>query len=105
MSSRFKKAGSQDLYKKDSLGCIYFAEFCDVSYRLVHLPGHVSSEDRLHDQSGSLLPLVAFPLHVHPLVLLDGGGRLRTTHELGQAEETRDIHVSTNTYFKCLYNF
>lgn len=62
--------------------------FC-FSYRLVLLPGHVSSEDCLHGQSGSLLLPVAFLLHVHPLVLLDDGGCLSASHELGQAKEGR----------------
>lgn len=76
-----------------------------MSYRLVLLPGHVSSEDGLHGQSGSLLLPVAFLLHVHPPVLLDDGGRLSATHELDQAEERGEMHVSfiiLKTYQNCL---
>lgn len=57
-----------------------------TSYRLVLLPRHVTPEDGLHGQSGRLLLPVAFLFHVHPAVLLDDGGRLGATHELGQAE-------------------
>lgn len=60
-----------------------------VSYRLVLLASHVSSEDRLHGQSGSLLLPVALPLHVHPAVLLDDDGRPSATQELGKAEDNK----------------
>lgn len=76
---------------------MFFRMLWSVSYRLVHLPGHVRSEEGLHDESSSLLLPVACPLHNHPVVLLDGGGCLRATHELHEAEETRDKHV--NMYF------
>lgn len=61
-----------------------------MTHRLILLPGHVSSEDGLHGQSGCLLLLVAFPLHVHPLVLLDDSGCLSAAQELGQAEEKQE---------------
>ncbi len=94
ISSCFKNAGFQGLITE---GLDRMNIFCG-SYRLVLLPGHVRSEDRLHGQSGSLLLPVAFLLHVHPPILLDDGGRLSATHELGQAEQSRDIHISANTY-------
>ena len=55
------------------------------SYPAVLLAGHVCSEDGLHGQGSCLLLSVAFPLHVHPLELLDGCGSLGPAHELGQA--------------------
>lgn len=67
-----------------------FLVWVGVSHRLVLLPGHVRSEDRLHDEGGGLLLPVAFPLHTHPLVLLDGDGGLRATHELCQAEKRQE---------------
>lgn len=58
-----------------------------LSYRLILLPGHVSSEDCLHGQSSSLFLPVAFSLDVHSLVLLNDGGCLRAAHKLGQTEK------------------
>lgn len=63
---------------------------CSVSYRLVLLPGHVTPEDGLHSQGGSLLLPVAFLLHIHSLVLLDDGGCLSASHELGKAERIQE---------------
>lgn len=65
-----------------------------ASYRLVLLSCHISSEDGLHGQGCRLLLPVAFPLHTHSLVLLDGGGCLSTAQKLGQAERFTDTDQS-----------
>lgn len=72
-------------------------KFRGAPYRLVLLPGHVSSENRLHGQSGRLFLPVALLLHAHPLVLLDDGGRPSASHQLDQAEDEK--HLNTRTDF------
>ena len=49
---------------------------------LVLLPGHVGAKDGLHDQGSCLRLSVALASHTHPLVLLDGGGRMNLPREL-----------------------
>lgn len=61
-----------------------------ISYHLVLVPGHVTSQESLKSNSSSLHALVSFADHIHALELLNSDGSPCSAQEIGIARQEKD---------------
>lgn len=61
-----------------------------ISYHLVLVPGHVTSQESLKSNSSSSHALVSFADHIHTLELLNSDGSSRSPEEIGIAKQEKD---------------